>query len=105
MPGLKRLMVQYSAFELNAQQIDQLAAIAFVDGEYLFVGGRYRPIASVPKRGKGPPVEPERGIWMSRSASLGYSEDAQLLPGTRLRWLAPSPEVALLNDSVLHVTI
>ena len=60
-------------------------AIAYVDGEYLFVGGRYRPIASVPKRGKGPPVEPERGIWMSRSASLGYSEDAQLLPGTRLR--------------------
>ena len=29
---LKRLMVQYSAFELTAQQLDQLAAIAFVDG-------------------------------------------------------------------------
>ena len=29
---LKRLMVQYSAYELNAQQIDALSQVAFVDG-------------------------------------------------------------------------
>jgi propionaldehyde dehydrogenase len=29
---LKRLMVQYSAYELNAQQIEALAQVAFVDG-------------------------------------------------------------------------
>jgi propionaldehyde dehydrogenase len=29
---LKRLMVQYSAYELNAQQVDALSQVAFVDG-------------------------------------------------------------------------